>query len=75
MYDMKHHISPLAIVAIVCLAIAAYHFEPSRTQVSTVTGAVVGAAVAAAFVSHPVVAVLGGLAGSVAGYRYGRSQD
>ena len=74
MYDIKRNISPYAIVAILCLAIAAYYAEPSRAQIGTATGAVVGAAVAAAFVSNPVIAALGGIAGSVAGYRYAREK-
>ena len=74
MYDIKHGFSPVAIIAAVSLAIAAFTVEPSRTQVGTAAGAVVGAAVAAAFVSHPAIAIVGGLAGSVAGYRFAKDE-
>jgi len=70
MDELKLQISPLTAAAIVCLAIAAYVYNPTPSQIGAVAGATLGGAMAAAIVSHPIGAVAGALAGGVAGYKF-----
>ena len=75
MDEFKLQISPLTAVAIVCLAIASYVYNPTPSQIGTVAGAALGGVVMSAFVSHPIGMVAGALAGSVAGYKFSNESN